>query len=328
MLLPCRAVSRLIKRLMALLINSSTGMTLASQGKLCISDFWGLGVLFLQDSLQSSTHEGVPGWLMHPWETLLLWNSKEMKCCLYETPYVAAPVQVLGDVIANSTPYVRLPTDAPTRARFIFGSRVTRFVRDPSRHIKTPTWNFYKEIYVQRWYQNGLLITFLEEPRNEYLKRLCKQTPLWLVVMRKSLRNPEEQANHKKRDIEKSAPTHVHHTHCAFSQLGTTANQRCDVPQDWLQEACHMARVCWGTCCKGFRSKECPHYRMEQSARNHLERNQVQRAPEKSSSSRHQTSNNQSYSRVWKSLWDSFPKLYCIDLAEAYITRESFSSRI
>ncbi len=34
------------------------------------------------------------------------------------------------------------------------------------------------------------------------------------------------------------------------------------------------------------------------------------------------------YSQVWKSLWDLFPKLYCIDLAEAYVTQESVSSRI
>ena len=34
------------------------------------------------------------------------------------------------------------------------------------------------------------------------------------------------------------------------------------------------------------------------------------------------------YSRVWKSLWDSFPKLYYIDLAEAYVTQESVSLRI
>ncbi len=64
-------------------------------------DFWGLGVLSLQDSLRSSTHEGVPGWLTHPWETLFLWNSKEKKCCLYETPYIAAPIRVLGNVIAK-----------------------------------------------------------------------------------------------------------------------------------------------------------------------------------------------------------------------------------
>jgi hypothetical protein len=34
------------------------------------------------------------------------------------------------------------------------------------------------------------------------------------------------------------------------------------------------------------------------------------------------------YSRVWKSLWDSFPKLYCVNLAEAYVTQESVSLKI
>ena len=36
---------------------------------------------------------------MHLGETLLLWKSKDKKCCLYETPYVAAPVRILDDVI-------------------------------------------------------------------------------------------------------------------------------------------------------------------------------------------------------------------------------------
>jgi hypothetical protein len=34
------------------------------------------------------------------------------------------------------------------------------------------------------------------------------------------------------------------------------------------------------------------------------------------------------YSQVWKSLWVSFTKLYCVDLAEAYVTQESVSLRI
>jgi hypothetical protein len=34
------------------------------------------------------------------------------------------------------------------------------------------------------------------------------------------------------------------------------------------------------------------------------------------------------YSRVWNSLGDSFPNLYCVCLAEAHVTRESVSSRI
>ena len=33
-------------------------------------------------------------------------------------------------------------------------------------------------------------------------------------------------------------------------------------------------------------------------------------------------------SQVWKSLGDSLPKLYCVDLTEAYVTQESVSSRI
>jgi hypothetical protein len=44
--------------------------------------------------------------------------------------------------------------------------------------------------------------------------------------MSRSLRIPEEQDDHKKRDVEQSALTHVHHTHCTPMQLGTTANQR------------------------------------------------------------------------------------------------------
>jgi hypothetical protein len=43
--------------------------------------------------------------------------------------------------------------------------------------------------------------------------------------MRKSLRNPKEKDDRKKRDVEQSAPTHARHTHCASSQLGTTADQ-------------------------------------------------------------------------------------------------------
>jgi hypothetical protein len=34
------------------------------------------------------------------------------------------------------------------------------------------------------------------------------------------------------------------------------------------------------------------------------------------------------YSQIWKSLGDSFPKLYWVDLAEAYVTQENVSSEI
>jgi hypothetical protein len=67
---------------------------------------------------------------------------------------------------------------------------------------------------------------------------------------------------------------------------------------------------------------------MEQSVRNHLECDQAQIALEKSSGSCLQRSNNQPYSRGWKSLVDSSPGLYCVDLAEAYVMQENVSSRI
>jgi hypothetical protein len=53
-------------------------------------------------------------------ETLPPWNSKDKKCCLYETPYIIAPMSKIGDVIERTPPYTRLPTDAPTGARIYF----------------------------------------------------------------------------------------------------------------------------------------------------------------------------------------------------------------
>ncbi len=57
-------------------------------------------MLSLRDSLRSSTHKGsiVPGWPVHLGECFRR-KMKDKKCCLYKTPYVAAPIWVLGDVI-------------------------------------------------------------------------------------------------------------------------------------------------------------------------------------------------------------------------------------
>ncbi len=53
-------------------------------------------------------------------------------CCLYETPNIEAPIRETGAIIARTLPYAQLPTDAPKRTRFLFGSRVMCFARDPS----------------------------------------------------------------------------------------------------------------------------------------------------------------------------------------------------
>ncbi len=144
------------------------------------------------------------------------------------------------------------------------------FSRDPSCHIETPMWNLNKEIYKRKWYWKGLLIV-LEEVREEYLQASHQgfSTLTWHHE-----HNPQEPQRSRwpgERDA------HSPHTHCTSRQLGTTADQRYDVPRDWLQDACQMARVHWGTCCKGFRSKEVPHYCIERSARNPMECNQMPR---------------------------------------------------
>jgi hypothetical protein len=57
-------------------------------------------------------------------------ETQRPKCCLYKTPDVAASISETGVIIARTPLYVRLPSDAPTRTRFFFGSHVTRFSRD------------------------------------------------------------------------------------------------------------------------------------------------------------------------------------------------------
>ncbi len=64
--------------------------------------------------------------------------------------------------------------------------------------------------------------------------------------MSRSLRNPEEQDDRKKRDVEQSAPTHTRHTHCVPMQLGTTADrsttflgtdfEKCAIWQGFVEE--------------------------------------------------------------------------------------------
>ncbi len=120
----------------------------------------------------------------------------------------------------------------------------------------------------------------------------------------------------QERNAEQSAPTNKRHTHCTSGHLGTTANQRYDIPWDWIWDTHLLARVHWGAPntwshiplemktlmwaiarwrlqCNGIHSKEDPHYCIRWSTRNLLGQDQVQGALWKSSKSCHKTSNNQ-----------------------------------
>ncbi len=136
------------------------------------------------------------------------------KCCLYKTPYVAAPVRETGDIITRSLLYAWPPTYAPTRARIIFGSGVTFFLGDPS------------------CWKNGSYVPFLQgsHMQKQYHQRTTLRT--W------------EPWRMQERDAEWLALTIAHHIHGTSVPLEMTVAQRYDLPWDLLWDACHMAGVC------------------------------------------------------------------------------------
>ncbi len=154
-------------------------------------------------------------------------------------------------------------------------SGATSFSRDPSCHIKTPTCILFKEFYKQKWYRKGLIIVLLEESYKEYLQVSLQGYSALMHCHEQTPQEAQRTRWPRGRNAEQSALTHARHTHSASRQLGITADQRYDVTWDWLRDSCQLARVRWGTCCKGFCSKEGLHYCIGQSARNQLEHNQV-----------------------------------------------------
>jgi hypothetical protein len=196
--------------------------------------------------------------------------------------------------LQNYPPYARLPTDAPIRARFFL---VHKWHISEETHLVIL--RLLCEISTRRSMSKSgtgkdYLLHYLRSPTKSTFKYLCKQTPLWPILMSKMPQEPWRSRWPQERDVEQSTPTHVRHTHYNSRQLGTTANQRCDIPWDWLWDTCQMARVRWGNHCKGFHCMEGLHYPIERSARKPLECKQVLRVLGEFSRGCRQTSNNQS----------------------------------
>ncbi len=183
---------------------------------------------------------------------------------------------------------------------------------------------FYEEATSKSSTKKGLLYA-LEESGQERFKPLSLDTPLWCDVMSTSLKNPEE--------LEKGMLSdhhwllHVTSTVflCHWGQqpikdmmsLGTDFETHA-IWQGYVEEpnardfVVRKARTiplseAQGAHWNVIRCKEC--------LANHPEAVLGQATIDLDS-------------WVWKSLGDSFPKLYCIDLAEAYVMQESASSRI
>ncbi len=114
-------------------------------------------------------------------------------------------------------------------------------------------------------------------PSRVSTSRLRSDSLLW----ENSLRNPETQEDREKGmlsnqpQLTRVTPTALLGSWVLQPIEGMTSHRTV------FKKRAKMARVHWGTRCEGFFSKGGPHYRMERSARNHLERDQVQWAPEK-----------------------------------------------
>ncbi len=94
------------------------------------------------------------------------------KCCLNESPYVAAPVTEQGDIIVRTPPYAQLPSDAPTRTRFFFGSRVTVSQETHLVEVLAPMSLLYKVSTCKSSTIKGLLYAARAVPSKDYSMHL------------------------------------------------------------------------------------------------------------------------------------------------------------
>jgi hypothetical protein len=158
----------------------------------------------------------------------------------------------------------------------IFGSWVASFASGPSC-LKYWLMHhfFYKEAICKTSTGQGLPYAANAVPAKDYF------THLTLIIARKGrwVISPNYRASHL----------------WLFCAVGDVVAQRSDVLCDWLWDACHMAGVRWGSRCKAFVARKAHTIALS-----------------KARGSCHKTSNNQPYSQVWKSLWNSIPKLYCV----------------
>ncbi len=231
--------------------------------------------------------------------------------------------------LQNSTPYARLPTDAPTRARTFFWFTSDTFLK---RHVSS-FWDSYVK-FIQEDLQAKVVperttycITWgvlLWVPSSVSTSRLCSYLSSW----EKSLRNPEEQEDHEKGTLsDQPQLTCVTPTALLGSRVLQPIKDMMslgidfEMPAKWqgsieepavkdfvAREVCtiELTKVP-GTNWNAIKCKErlrsCPEVVVRQATIN-------------------------LYSQVWKSLGYSFPKLYCVDLMKAYVTQESVISRI
>ncbi len=133
------------------------------------------------------------------------------------------------------------------------------FARDPSQCIKTPPWILRRGLrakvvletdYLSRFWRIHARVSQASHQADSALTRPQEQKP------QEPTRTSWPQEKGTWAISPNSCVSHPLHSHV----FGYYSQSKYYVLQDWLWEACHKARVRWGARCKGFCSKEGPHY--------------------------------------------------------------------
>ncbi len=176
-------------------------------------------MLSLQDSLRSSTHEGNSTRVTHASRR----NSASVE-------FQGQEVLSLRDALCRSTHlsirWCHCEIPRPTRNFLQTHLQQPEFFLVHEWHVSQETHlvisRLLREISTRRSTSESgtgkdYLLRYLKSPAKSIFKRLCKQTPLWSIVMSKTPQELQRLRWPQERDVEQSAPTHACHTHCTYS---------------------------------------------------------------------------------------------------------------
>ncbi len=144
---------------------------------------WAKGPMALSYNTSSPR---LPGWPLCLGVPLPPWNSKDKKCCLYKTPYVAAPIKETGDITAKN--YALCTT---TRNRFFFLIHEWHVSEENRLIISRLLCAFSTKMSTSKGGTRKDYLSPLRSSTTSNFKCLIKDSLLWCCIMSMTLRNPE-----------------------------------------------------------------------------------------------------------------------------------------
>ncbi len=141
------------------------------------------------------------------------------------------------------------------------------------------------------------------------------------------LKKPQRSSWPQERHAEQSAPINVSHTHCASRQLGTTLLKDLTSLRTDFETHAYWQGYTEKPTAKDFVARKACAIALGKAQGTHWNRIKCKECLRNCPEAVIGQATINIYSLVWKSLEDSLPKLYCMDIAEADTTQESASLR-